>query len=178
MIVLIKLLYAGAITALLILLVAFGVRVFYEPPEQPEYPGFPIGYVPSGPVAIGPDGKPLPSATLAPEQNDAIEKQREYQTTFEAWQDDIADYHRAVFLIASLVGVVSIAGGVVLKARFDAIRLGLVGGGLGTILYAVAQAEGDLDEGGPELIFGVAAVGLVLILGTGYRWLAAREDGA
>ena len=58
----------------------------------------------------------------------------------------------------------------------SSIRLGLVGGGLFSVLYGVLQAEGDLGDAGSGLIFLVAAVGLVLILAAGYRWLATREQ--
>jgi hypothetical protein len=74
-----------------------------------------------------------------------------------------------------VLGVVSVAGGLALPARLDAIRLGLVAGGLGTILYGVIQANGDLDAAGPAVIFLAAAAGLVLIGYAGYRWLARLE---
>jgi hypothetical protein len=73
------------------------------------------------------------------------------------------------------LGVAAVAGGLALPSRVDAIRLGLIGGGLFTVIYAVAQAEGDLEEAGSFVVFIFAAVGLLLILGAGYRWLSGSN---
>jgi len=53
--------------------------------------------------------------------------------------------------------------------------LGLVGGGLFTLIYGVVQAEGDFDGLGEAAVFAIAGVGLVVILTAGYRWLDERE---
>jgi hypothetical protein len=168
---LIKLFYAGAITALLVMLVGFGIRTFYEAPEEPQYPSKALSLR-------------LVSPTGAPEQPSSAElqaleeEQRRYQEAYEAYSKERADYRRNVFLIASLFGVVAVAGGLVLPGRLDAIRLGLVAGGLGALLYAVIQADGDLDDFGSTVAFLVALTGLALILGAGYRWLAAPSEPA
>jgi len=134
----IKVFYGLAVAALLILFVVFGIRTFYEAPEEPR-------------------------VTYYSEQS----AWREYE-------NDRADYHRNVFLIAGLLGLASVVGGVVVPQRLDAMRLGLLMGGLGVIAYAVAQASEDLGEMGAEPIFGVAAVGLIVLLLVGYRWLGGR----
>jgi hypothetical protein len=171
MTVLIKLCYAAAITALLILFVAFGIRTFYTPPEEPRFPETPFPFRPVVPV---PSGLEPPEPT--PEQVAYEQQQREFQAQYERYSDDLARYHRNVFLAAALLGFLAVAGGIALPARLDALRLGLAGGGLGTLIYAVIQAGGDLDDAGPALIFGVAAVGLLLIGFAGFRWLAARPE--
>ena len=171
MTILIKLFYAGAIAALLVLLVAFAIRTAYGPPQAPEYPGFSKTYFPPGPTELG--ATPAP---LTPEQQQAIAEQELYQKEYDRYAQRLADYHRNVFLAAALLAVVAIGAGLALPAYLDAIRLGLVGGGLITVIYAVVQGEGDLDEAGPGFIVLVAAVGLALILAAGYRWLAAREE--
>ena len=76
-------------------------------------------------------------------------------------------------MIAAAIGIAAIACGLALPSRLDALRLGLVAGGLGTLIYGVVQAQGDLDNAGPELIFVVVALGLALVGYAGYRWLAA-----
>ena len=73
------------------------------------------------------------------------------------------------------VGVAAIAGGLTLPGRLDAIRLGLVAGGLGSVLYSVLQAGGDLDEAGATVIFLAAGLSLLLVMAVGYRWLS-RQD--
>jgi len=174
-VVLVKLVYAGAMTALLILLVAFGIRTFYSPPEQPESPKFSPNFA-RPPVAIGPLGPETPPPPPTPEQIEYERRAQEYQEAYEQYAKDRAKYRSRVFLIAAVVGIAAVAGGLGLPSRLDAIRLGLVAGGVGTILYGVAQAGGDLSEAGSGLVFVVVAVGLVLVMASGYRWLASRDD--
>lgn len=172
MTVLLKLLYAAAITTLFVLFVAFGIRTFYGPPEMPEFPQPLEGIF--RPVAPAPPG--VSPEDLTPEQLEYQEEQKRYQEAYEAYQDDLNQYHSIVFAVAAVIGVVAVAGGVALSARLDALRLGLVGGGLGTLIYGVIQAEGDIDDLGAAAVFVIAAVGLLLVAGAGYRWLAAQES--
>jgi hypothetical protein len=171
---LIKLFYAAAIAALLILLVAFGIRTFYAAPEEPQFPEPPLSI--RGPLAPAPPStEPGVVPTPTPEQAAYQQAQERYQDEYKAFREEQKDYRRNVFLIAAVVGVVAVASGLMLQSRLDAIRLGLVVGGLGTILYAVIQAAEDLDEVGSELVFVVALVGLALVIGVGYRWLGRSE---
>ena len=171
MTVLIKLIYAGAIAALLVLLIAFGIRTFYVGPEAPEFPKFAPGAF--RPVAPVPAGQEQPPPT--PEQLEYERAQRDYQVTYERYLDERAGYHSRVFIIAAVLGIVAVAGGLFLRPELDVIRLGLVAGGLGTIIYAVVQAGGDLDQAGAAVVFLVAAAGLGLVLFAGYRWLTKVE---
>ena len=100
-----------------------------------------------------------------------------FQEESRRYEDERADYRRVVFLIAAAIGIAAIACGLALPSRLDALRLGLVAGGLGTLIYGVVQAQGDLDNAGPELIFVVVALGLALVGYAGYRWLAALPAG-
>jgi hypothetical protein len=172
---LIKLFYAAAIAALLVLLVAFGIRTFYAAPKQPQFPEPPASirgrFAPPPPPMLEPGVIPTPTA----DQLAYEEEQQRFQEEYEVYQEKLTDYRRNVFLVAAIVGVAAIAGGLLLQSRLDAIRLGLVTGGLATILYAVAQAGEDLDEFGSAVIFAVALIGLSLVIGVGYRWLARSE---
>lgn len=167
MTVLLKLLYAGAVATLIVLFVAFGIRTVYGPPEAPEFPQFPRGSFQPFP--------PNQGEPLTPEQLEYQEAQERYQEEYEKYTDDLERYHSVVLGLCTLFGVVAVAGGIVLKPRFDALRLGLVGGGLFTLIYGVIQAEGDFDGLGEAAVFAIAGVGLVIILAAGYRWLDERE---
>lgn len=170
MVVLLKLLYAAAITTLFVLFVAFGIRTFYGPPEFPQPPDGIFR-----PVAPAPPGGSWEE--LTPEQLAYTEEEQErYQKAYEAYADDLKQYHAIVFAVAAVIGVAAIAGGVALSARLDALRLGLVGGGLGTLIYGVVQAEGDIDDIGAWAVFVIVALGLLLVAGAGYRWLSAQES--
>ena len=166
MTILLKLIYAGAITALLILLIAFGIRTFYGPPDEPEFPRTPVSF-------RGPGVEQPPPA---PELQQFEAEQRRYQEAYDRYLDERADYRSRVFVAACVLGIAAVAAGLALPTRLDAIRLGLVSGGVGTILYAVIQAGGDLDRTGATVVFLVATVGLLLVMVSGYRWLAAREE--
>ncbi len=172
--VLIRLFYAGALMALLVLFVAFGVRTFYGPPTQPRYPDLPasmkFGLV--APVVPGQQ-----AADLTPEQQQYFEAQQRYQEEFDRYLDRRASYHRDVMLIAVALGVLAAAAGLALPGRLDAVRLGLVAGSLATLLYGIAQAGPDFDRIGPTVIFVLALIGLALMLGAGSRWLSTHPTG-
>jgi lipopolysaccharide export LptBFGC system permease protein LptF len=143
---------------------------------MPEFPQPPLNFRPVGPIP-GPDGS-FVQPELTPEQREFEEAQRRYQEEYRLYEEKRADYHRNVFLIAMVIGFVAVGVGIALSSQLDAIRLGLVAGGLGTMLYAVIQSGGDLDEAGSALIFIVAAIGLVIIVASGYRWLARQDADA
>lgn len=175
MTVLLKLLYAAAITALFVLLVAFGIRTFYPPPDEPEFPRAPVDLFRPIPPPATQDGTPVPSPTLTPEQEEFQRAQERYQQDYESYVEELEEYHAVVFAISALLGVSAVAGGIVLSANLDALRLGLVGGGLGSLIYGVIQAEGDLDRVGAAVIFVIVAAGLLLVVTAGYRWMTSQQ---
>ena len=91
MTVLLKLLYAAAVTALFVLFVAFGIRTFYSPPEEPEFPRSLIGPIPVAP-APGVPGEPAPRPTLTPEQEQYQIEQQRYQDEYAIYRDELRDY--------------------------------------------------------------------------------------
>ena len=102
-------------------------------------------------------------------------------TRYEEYEDERADYHRNVFIIASVLGVAAVAAGLYLFQRVEAMPLGLVLGGLGVVIFGWAQAAEDFGEIGMAPLFAVVAVGLAIVLAAGYRFLGltrkADEDG-
>ncbi len=103
---------------------------------------------------------------------------RAYKTAPAQYEEDRQDYRRNVFLIAGLVGLGSMAAGVALAKRLDALRLGLILGGVATFIYSFSQAGEDIDDIGTTAILPVAAVGLVALLLLGYRRLAEGDESA
>lgn len=165
--VLLKLLYAGAVATLIVLFVAFGIRTVYGPPEMPEFPQNLRGAFQPFPTN--------PNDPLTREQQEYQDAQERFQKEYRQYEEDLERYRSVVLGLCTLFGVLAVAGGIVLKPRFDALRLGLVGGGLFTLIYGVVQAEGDFDGLGEAAVFAIAGVGLVVILAAGYRWLDERE---
>jgi hypothetical protein len=176
MTVLIKLAYAVAVAALLVLLVAFGVRAFYDGPDEPRYPQPPLVIRPPV-VPTTTTGEPGTPVVVTPTPEDLAryeQEQRDFQREFERYEDRRKDYRRNVFLIAAVFGIAAVAGGAALWSRVDAMSLGFIAGGFATLLYGVIQAGDDLADISPAMIFVVALVGLALVLGAGYRWLSDR----
>ena len=97
-----------------------------------------------------------------------------------AWQEhdeDLVDYHRNVFIVASVLGVAAVAGGLVIFRRVEAMPLGLVLGGLGVVIFGWAQAAEDFGEIGMAPLFAVVGVGLAIVLAAGYRFLGLSRQG-
>jgi len=97
-----------------------------------------------------------------------------------AWQEhdeDLVDYHRNVFIVASVLGVAAVAAGLYLFRRVEAMPLGLVLGGLGIVIFGWVQAAGDFGEIGMAPLFAVVAVGLAIVLAAGYRFLGLSRQG-
>src|SRR3990172_5310380 len=100
------------------------------------------------------------------------------QTGGEEYEDDRADYHRNVFIVAMVLGVAAVAAGLYLFRRVEALPLGILLGGFGVVSFAWAQAAGDFDEIGMAPLFAVVAVGLAVVLAVGYWFLALPRAGA
>jgi hypothetical protein len=94
--------------------------------------------------------------------------------SYEKYQDDLVDYHRNVFILASVLGEGAVAAGLYLFRRVEAMPLGLLLGGIGVVIFGWVQAAGDFDEIGMAPLFAVVAVGLGLVLAAGYWLLGGR----
>jgi energy-coupling factor transporter transmembrane protein EcfT len=88
---------------------------------------------------------------------------------WQAYAADQRDYARNVFFISYPVGVLFVILGLILRPRLDVVRPGLLLGGLGTMIYAIAQ-----DELSYKVRFAGVFIGLVILLIIGYRMLLER----
>jgi len=84
------------------------------------------------------------------------------------------DYHRNVFIVASVLGVAAVSAGLYLFRRVEAMPLGLVLGGLGVVIFGWVQAAEDFGEIGMAPLFAVVAVALGIVLAAGYWLLGMR----
>ena len=190
-----KLSYSLTVAILLVLFVILGTRTFYDEPEPPTYPSTKTPPLEGRPV-LGKElhcdsdqcylnGQALTQQEeeelLTTGERDYLRQQREFNQKSVEYQDDRVDYHRNVFVIASVLGVASVAAGLYLFRRVEAMPLGLVLGGLGVVIFGWAQAAEDFGEIGMAPLFAVVAVGLAIVLAAGYRFLGstrrADEDG-
>lgn len=174
--------YSLAVAILFVLFVILGTRTFYEEPEAPPYPEPPFRLV-KPPVYCEPGGGCFNPETgerltkeqeerLSEEEREYIRAQREFEEKRRAYEDDRGDYHRNVFIVASVLGVAAVAVGLYLFRRVEAMPLGLLLGGIGVIIFGWVQAAEDFGEIGMAPLFAVVAVGLAIVLAAGY-WLLA-----
>jgi len=206
-----RLAYSLAVAILFVLFVILGTRTFYAEPEidaslRPVFSGMPAVLSGNGPSSLYCDFnggycnpsfsriptpeelQPIPLAEarrLFPDAVKQLEEEdkrvREYNAVQQRHQDDLVDYRRNVFIIANVLGVMAVGAALYLFGSVEAMPLGLLLGGIGVVIFGWVQAADDFDEIGTEPLFAVAAVGLVLVLAAGYRFLgrcrSAGESG-
>ena len=173
------------------LFVILGTRTFYDEPEAPIYPSTKTPPLEGRPV-LGKElhcdsdqcylnGQALTQQEeeelLTTGERDYLRQQREFNRRQREYEDERADYHRNVFVIASVLGVAAVAAGLYLFRRVEAMPLGLVLGGLGVVIFGWAQAAEDFGEIGMAPLFAVVAVGLAIVLAAGYRFLGLAGKG-
>ncbi len=190
-----KLAYSLAVALLFVLFVILGTRTFYAAPDAPRYPEPTFGRPPEGPPlkcdpqagvcfdpATGGEISLAEAQRLNPEQvqeqEELAKAQREFEEKRRAYEDERADYHRNVFILASVLGVAAVAGGLALFRRVEAMPLGLLLGGIGVVIFGWVQSAEDFGEIGMAPLFATVAVGLAVVLAVGYRFLGlARPTG-
>ncbi len=93
---------------------------------------------------------------------------------WEQYEDQRADYHRNVFIVAMVLGVAAVAAGLSLFRRVEALPLGILLGGFGVVIFGWVQSEEGPGEMGMAPLFAVVAVGLAVVLAVGYWFLGVR----
>ena len=183
-----KLAYSLTVAILLVLFVILGTRTFYDEPESPQYPSvaFPVEKPGGEPLYCDFDGRCFKGGKeltaedeekLTEQERLYIREQRQYNERQREYEDERADYHRNVFIIASVLGVAAVSAGLYLFRRVEAMPLGLVLGGLGVVIFGWVQAAEDFGEIGMAPLFAVVGVGLAIVLTAGYWLLGTRPAG-
>ena len=183
-----KLAYSLTVAILLVLFVILGTRTLYDEPESPQYPSvaFPVEKPGGEPLYCDFDGRCFKGGKeltaedeekLTEQERLYIREQRQYNERQREYEDERADYHRNVFIIASVLGVAAVSAGLYLFRRVEAMPLGLVLGGLGVVIFGWAQAAEDFGEIGMAPLFAVVGVGLAIVLAAGYWLLGTRPAG-
>ena len=166
----IKLIYLLTMVAFLIMFVAFGISAFYPAPENPR----PAEFSPRL-VKITPPEQGTPEYDeWQAEQDAALEVQQiigeENMKQRVEYQQQMKDYRRNIFLIAFPFGLLYVLLGLTLKPRLEIIKPALLLGGMGTVIYALTQA--DLSS---QVRFAGIAVGLPVLLYAGYKTLLEKK---
>lgn len=124
----VRFLYAVAVAIFFVLAVVFGILTFYPSPDSPQF-------VESKPITGGVYQPPTPA------------EQAEFDREYNAYEDDRGAHHRNVLLIATVLAALAIIGGVAAAQALDVLRVGLMLGGLFTVLWALAYAGGEAETG-------------------------------
>ncbi len=137
------LLYACAIALFLGLSIGLGSSAFYPDPDPP---GFPYA-----PTPIGREPQPAPA--------EPREREAEYQRAYAAYEQDLGDHRRNLLIGVTALATVILFAAIAASSLPDALRLGFLLGGLGTMVWAVAHTADDVSNGAT-----FAAVFLVFLL--------------
>ncbi len=183
-----RVIYSLVVAVMFLLFVILGTQAFYAAPEEPEYPYDRFGPF-AEPIRIDCDFEgecfdPQTGEDLTEEEErerrqeqakqneERRQAEEEYREAFERFvTEERAPYHRNVFIMANVLGVLAVAAGLVLFRRVEALPLGLLFGGLMVVIFGWVQAAEDFDEIGMTPLFLVVAVGLAIVLAGGYRFL-------
>ena len=85
-----------------------------------------------------------------------------------------SDYGRNVLLIAFSCGMLFSVIGLALPSKLGVFRLGLLLGGLGTMLYGLIDS--GVSGSGWKWAFGAVAIGLILLVPLGYFTLVPKGE--
>lgn len=133
------LLYATAIAVFLGLSIGFGAVTFFPDPDLPD-----IGREP-------PPFRPIEGLSEEEQRQQREEEEayfREVQRQYEIYEDELDDHRRNQLIGVSLLCALIIAAGVAVTALPDALRLGAIMSGLGTMIWAVIYSGEHVGDGG------------------------------
>ncbi|GEM_PF-302381 len=165
-------LYVLLLAGFVIMFVIFGIMAFYPGPQRPEFPR--ASPVPAAAPSLEGSREPLatPSLEVQKSRDEQQKAQQEYDQKREVFEQAEKVYHRNVFFVAFPLAVLSVGLGLLLPTRLEVFRPGLLLGGGGLVIYAVAQSQGAV---GNLAGFLAVAVGLVVLVFLGYRQLVQKQ---
>jgi len=170
-----KVVYSLVVAILLVLSVILGTRTLYAEPDEPRYQYPPVRA--SDPAYCDPDGRCYKEGRklTAADEASLTQEERTYVQEQQQFAQDRRDYHRNVFIVASILAVVAVSAGLYLFRRVEAMPLGLLLGGLGVVIFGWVQTAEDFGEIGMAPLFAVAVVGLAVVLAVGYWFLGLKR---
>ncbi len=89
---------------------------------------------------------------------------------YSTYDDEMKKYSKNVFLIAVPLGILIIALGVFFFS-LESVGVGLMGGGIGTLIFGIGRYWGYADN---WLKFSISLVGLIAIIGISY-WFNSKN---
>jgi hypothetical protein len=142
--------YVVAIAVALVVLVIVGVEAFYPAPTYPEYNPPPVDY----------------------NSTEYQQWEQEWAEADEAYQQEVAAHDKNIFFIVLPLGAVFAVVGTFIRRRLDIFGVGLILGGIGTMIFALTPY--DLDA---ILRFAGIAATLAVLVFVGYKvFLSLRRS--
>jgi len=161
-----RLTYSCAVAIFFILVVIYGSRTFYSEPTNPG------GSLPGNGGLYCNENDYQNGTILDRSRDDQLsQSDRAFVQAQRSYEDDRRAYSRNVFIIAGLLGVLTLAAGVYLYRRIEALPLGLVLGGIGAVIYGWVESSRDPGETNATSAFLVATLGFVVLAAGGYWFL-------
>lgn len=170
-----KNLLSVAIAIILVLFIAYGINTFYKSPKYDDFCSEEISmkqaYSEEECLELGgkweqsitrPIEKPIESGEATAEGFCDVQ-----YTCREEYDDAREIYNRDVFFISLVAGLIAlIMGGIVLK--LESVSIGIMGGGILTIIYGTIRYWGDMSDVYRFIILGVV---LGVLIWMGYKKL-------
>lgn len=150
-----KIIYTIFLGLILALFIGLGISTFYEGPTQPEYPTTHYSY--------GKDGEPT---------DEQIQKDKQYETLSEQYNDASQTYSRNVSIIALVASLILLVAGLLFEKKNIVIGGGVLLGGLFTLVYSIIRGFASSDT---KYTFIVVTVGLAMALYLGYHKFAQSQ---
>ena len=177
-----QVLLAIAIAIVFAFFVGFGIAAFYESPKYEDFCEDTFYEKPYPRPAMGETTNCTyiePSDELKKECRDKGDISAKYdkngcvgsyycETCNKEFRDISEVYNRNVFIIATIIGIIALVAGIVLK--ITSVSSGLMGGGILTIIYGIIRYWSGLQNYGR---FTVMAIALVVLIWLGYKNLKA-----
>lgn len=157
-------LYALAVGLFVVMTVGFGVVTFFPDPKAPQQ------FIPKPAVPAS-----APGAAPAPALPPPADEQEAFQRTYEQYQQDRSEHRRVALAIITIIAVGFVVGGVLATRALDVLGIGLMLGGLFTMLWGLVYAAADAGSG---TMFGAALVALLVMIGLGVPAIRQRLQHA
>jgi len=153
-----RVIYVLGIALLVAMTAGFGLVTFYPEPDAPQYPIDKRLPPIAAPAVAAPGATPTPEEIK--QQELARAAQIAYDVAWEQHQRDIQTHHRNALAVAVALGLVFLVGGILAAGALDVLRVGVMLGGLFTILWGLIYAA---SEAGSGTMFVAALLALVVL---------------
>src|SRR3989344_1654824 len=165
---------AIALAIIFVLFIHFGLNTFYISPKWDDYCG-PNKYMPGeiyseqNCIAFNGTWTPYPLPEKRAENITVTgwcDLTRECQESFDTVNEQ---YNRVIFILAGIIGLVTIIAATFLNV--ESVALGLMGGGVLTIIYGTIRYLGNAED---WLRFAILGIVLIILIGLAYMKLSKK----